>query len=156
MPGIAAKPTPARGCASMADVVWAISNPATQPMTAAPNAQAYLRMCALAGNSCRRGITKRGKRRRVDASLFHGPECLAPYGLALGFRPLAEKRHAANGDGRNQHRKRKNGIIGKSLPAGRDQKPSEIGTHDRPEPAEADGKPCARVAHQRRIDPGHD
>src|SRR6266852_1469458 len=45
-PGFAEKPAPGRG-ASTADVVWAISNPATQPMTAAPNAKACLRMVFL-------------------------------------------------------------------------------------------------------------
>src|SRR5712672_1064344 len=104
-PGIAEKPAPGRA-ASTADVVWAISNPATQPMTTAPNAKACLRMdIPLPEIRDGRGITKRKKRRRVGVALFYGPQCLAPQWAGLRSRPLAQERHAANGDGRDQHRK---------------------------------------------------
>src|SRR5216683_2630113 len=73
-------------------------------------------------------------------ALFHGPQCLAPQGAGLSRRPFPEERHAANGDGRDQYRKRQDRIIGKPLPARRNQEAPEIGTHNRPKPAEADCK----------------
>src|SRR6185503_18475142 len=122
IPGMAAKPTPARGCASIAELRFASSNPATQPIAATAISKAVLRIGVLPRILSLEELSQEKRDRDCDA-LFGRPQSVAPQSAALAVRALGEERDVPHRDGRDQHRQSQHGIIRQALPARGNQQP---------------------------------